>query len=94
MYPNIRLELLQGDYIEIETWIADGVVGFGFICLPSIKNLETIFLKKDRMMTIVSKDHPYAKKLFFLLKHLLTNLLFYWDQEITGNAAKEVIDDQ
>jgi len=63
MYPNIRFELLQGDYVEIETWIADDIVDFGVICLPSIKNLETIFLKKDRMMAIVSKDHPYAKKL-------------------------------
>lgn len=65
MYPNIKFELLQGDYAEIETWISDGIVDFGFIRLPSTKSLETISLKKDRMMVIISKDHPYAKKTFF-----------------------------
>lgn len=77
MYPNIKFELLQGDYAEIEIWISDEIVDFGFIRLPSTKSLETIFLKKDRMMVIISKDHPYAKKPFSLLMHFLTSLLFY-----------------
>lgn len=65
IYPNIQFELLQGDYSEIEAWIDDGVVDFGFVCLPSKKGLETIFLKKDRMMVIIPEDHPYAKEKIF-----------------------------
>lgn len=70
MYPNIKFELLQGDYAEIETWVAEGIVDFGFMRLPSKKDLETIFLKKDRMMIIISKEHPYAKKNFFPVEAL------------------------
>lgn len=70
MYPNIKFELLQGDYMEIENWVAEGIVDFGFICMPSAKNLETIFLKKDRMLVIIPEDHPYAEKSFFPAKKL------------------------
>lgn len=70
MYPNIKFELLQGDYAEIEAWVAEGIVDFGFMRLPSKKDLETIFLKKDRMMIIISKEHPYAKKNFFPVEAL------------------------
>lgn len=70
MYPNIQFELLQGSYVEIETWVADGIVDFGFICLPSTKSLETIFLKKDRMLVIIPEEHHYAKETFFPVEAL------------------------
>lgn len=38
--------------------------------MPSAKNLETIFLKKDRMLVIIPEDHPYAEKSFFPVKKL------------------------
>lgn len=106
MYPNIKFELLQGDYDEIETWVVDGAIDFGFICLPSTKNLETIFLKKDRMMVIVSRDHPYAKKSFFPVKALADEsfilletgnrqeiLQIFKDSHITPNINYSVKDD-
>ncbi len=59
-YPKIDFELLLGDYTEIESWIQEGRVDFGFLRLPTSIELETIPLEKDRLLVILPKDHPLA----------------------------------
>lgn len=61
-YPSIDIKLFEGDYDEIESWITSGVVDFGFLSLPTLKSLDVIPLKKDRMQVIVSDDHPLAEQ--------------------------------
>lgn len=60
-YPNIEYELLLGDYEEIENWIAEGRVDFGFLRLPTRKGFETIELEQDEQMVVLSKNHPLAE---------------------------------
>ena len=60
-YPNIEYELLLGDYEEIEKWIAEGRVDFGFIRLPTKKPFDTVELEKDEQMAVLPKNHPLAK---------------------------------
>jgi len=57
-YPGIDYELLMGDYDEIENWIVEGRVDFGFVCLPVHRELETIFLEKDTFLAILPPNHP------------------------------------
>lgn len=59
-YPNIDYELLLGDYTEIEGWIAEGRVDFGFLRLPTHPDFETIFLEQDRLLAILPEHHPLA----------------------------------
>jgi DNA-binding transcriptional LysR family regulator len=59
-YPKIDFELLLGDYTEIESWILEGRVDFGFLRLPTKVDLETIFLEQDRLMVVLPEDHPLA----------------------------------
>ena len=60
-YPNIEYEILLGDYTEIEKWIMDGRVDFGFLRLPAASpNLEIEFLERDRLLVILPEDHPLA----------------------------------
>ncbi|TXL65725.1 LysR family transcriptional regulator [Cerasibacillus terrae] len=61
-YPSIDIELFEGDYDEIEEWIFNGEVDFGFLSIPTSYQFEVIPLKKDRMLCILSEDHPLAKK--------------------------------
>ena len=60
-YPNIEYELLIGDYDEIESWITDGRVDCGFICLPASPGIETIFLEEDAFLAILPNKHPLLK---------------------------------
>lgn len=59
-YPKIDFELLLGDYTEIESWILEGRVDFGFLRLPTKAEFETIFLEQDRLLVVIPQDHPFA----------------------------------
>ncbi|MDO5844644.1 MAG: LysR family transcriptional regulator [Methanocorpusculum sp.] len=59
-YPNIDYELHIGDYSEVEKWILEGKVDFGFMSLPASPELETVFLEIDRLLVILPENHPFA----------------------------------
>ncbi|ULO05096.1 LysR family transcriptional regulator [Paenibacillus sp. 19GGS1-52] len=63
-YPHIEFKLLEGSYLEIEQWIEGGVIDCGFISLPTREKFEVFPLKKDRMLGIVSLEHPLSKEPF------------------------------
>lgn len=69
-YPNIEYELLLGDYREIEAWIAEGRIDFGFLRLPTLPEFDTIFLEQDDFLAILPEDHPLAKDACVSLKEL------------------------
>lgn len=59
-YPDIDYELLLGDYTEIESWILEGRVDCGFLRLPTLPELETVFLERDKLLVILPENHPLA----------------------------------
>ena len=61
-YPNIRYELLMGDYDEIENWIEQGRVDCGFLRLPTRPEFDTLFLTDDTYRVVLPKDHPLGRK--------------------------------
>lgn len=60
-YPNIKYELLMGDYNEIEKWIHEGRVDCGFLCLPTSPEFDVIFLEKDELLAVLPPDHRLAE---------------------------------
>lgn len=69
-YPHIDYELLLGDYTEIESWILEGRVDCGFLRLPTLPELETIFLEQDRLLVVLPEDHPLSGYERFPVKSL------------------------
>lgn len=69
-YPNIDFELLMGDYSEIEEWILDGRVDFGFLPLPVSDKLTTIVMDEDPLLAVIPKDNPYADQITFPVEAL------------------------
>lgn len=59
-YPQIEYELLLGDYTEIEKWIMERRVDFGFLRLPTLPQLEALFLAQDELMAVLPENHPLA----------------------------------
>ena len=57
-YPHIDYELLLGDYTEIEAWIQNGRVDCGFLRLPTLPDLETLFLAQDKLLVVLPEGHP------------------------------------
>lgn len=50
-------ELLLGDFLEIELWIENGRVDFGFLRLPTKSGFETVPLKKDQLLAVIPENH-------------------------------------
>lgn len=72
-YPRIDFEFLLGDYTEIESWILNGRVDFGFVRLPSKSELETTFLEQDRLLVVIPQNHPLANCEKFPINDLLNS---------------------
>lgn len=72
-FPNIEFELLLGDYTEIENWIIEGRVDFGFLRLPTIADMETFVLEQDRLLVVIPQDHPLADSDKFPISHLVNS---------------------
>lgn len=72
-YPNIDFEMLLGDYTEIENWIIEGRVDFGFLRLPTKAEMETIFLEQDRLLVVIPQDHPLANCNKFPINELVNS---------------------
>ncbi|MHC0036637.1 LysR family transcriptional regulator [Pseudoneobacillus sp. C159] len=59
-FPNIEVKVMEGNYRQIEDWIAQGKIDCGFLSLPTLDKLDVIPLKKDQMMVILPMDHPLS----------------------------------
>jgi len=61
-HPAIRFELHNAlDFKEIESWILRGIVDFGFVDLPTRRELEVMPILTDRMLAVLPADHPLAQ---------------------------------
>lgn len=59
-HPSLEIKLYEGVYEDIDAWLADGSIDFGFVSLPTAKPMEHIPLKKDKMLCVLPEDHALA----------------------------------
>ena len=64
-YPNIRIQIFNGEYEDISRWLRRGAVDCGFLALPAPAEFETTFLLRDSFVAILPEDHPLAGGSFF-----------------------------
>lgn len=60
LYPKIDFEILTGDDDDVEEWICEGRVDFGFLQLPARAELETEFIEQDPLLAVLAQAHPLA----------------------------------
>ncbi|WP_225999487.1 LysR family transcriptional regulator [Paenibacillus sp. BJ-4] len=70
-FPLIELKLLDGNYHEIENWIASGEADFGFVNLPTLDVLEVLPLKKERMLCVLPSNHMLREQTTIRVDQLL-----------------------
>ena len=64
-HPSIEYELRMGDYSEIESWVADGLVDFGFLPYPPQEPREDLareVVATDELMAVVPQGHELAAR--------------------------------
>ena len=65
-YPNIRFEILQGNYQETEEWIRNGYVDCGFTIDINSSDIESYQLTSDKLYVIFPQGHPLEEKKDFV----------------------------
>lgn len=55
-YPGIWIEVFQGTYADVNYWIKNGVVDFGFLSTSSAGDLPIEPIYRDPLLCIVPKD--------------------------------------
>lgn len=55
-YPEIQIQLKEGDYLEIEQWLLSGEIDCGFINITHSSQFQIIPLKKDPLLCVVSNQ--------------------------------------
>ena len=64
-HPGIEYELRMGDYSEIESWVAEGLVDFGFLPYPPQEPREGLareVVLEDELMAVVPRGHRLAAR--------------------------------
>ena len=59
-YPEIDIQLLNGDYYDIEQWLENGSIDIGFINLPCNVNCHYQALAEDRLLAVLPEGHRFA----------------------------------
>lgn len=64
LYPNISVELYQGNYNDVSDWIRNGLVDIGFLSTSSAgqQNINIIPLYKDPLVCVVPKNFCPSNK--------------------------------
>ena len=59
-YPKVEFRLLNGDYHDVEQWLADGSIDIGFVTVPCTLSCECIPLMEDRLLAILPRNSRFA----------------------------------
>ena len=70
-YPEVEVEILDGNYDEIRDWIIHGQVDCGFLSSIVADDLKFYPLWKDRLCAVVKEGHPLAVRESITLEELL-----------------------
>ena len=61
-YPGIRFELPQGDYMQVDQWVAEGSVDIAFVDLPAPPEFEEIKLFENEVVALLPEGHRLAEE--------------------------------
>jgi len=62
LYPNISIELYQGNYYDVSAWVKSGTVDIGFLSTSSADQLSITPLYTDRLVCVVPKNFSPENK--------------------------------
>lgn len=64
LHSGIRFELYQGLYYEIEDWVREGVVDFGFTDMLRTTPFPCEPIYQDTMLAVLPEGHPLGENIF------------------------------
>lgn len=62
MYPHMEVKTYLGCYDEMNDWIVNGTIDFGFISLPTSRPFDVMPLNKDKLVVLLPAGHPLQEE--------------------------------
>lgn len=59
-HPRAEIQILSGDYDDLDRWLRDGSLDLGFITLPAPEGMRVIPLTVDPLVAILPRGHRLA----------------------------------
>lgn len=64
LYPNIDIQIFQGEYRDITNWIKNGTIDIGFISKTIGQDFDFLPLHKDKLLCVTPKNFIPKNKIF------------------------------
>lgn len=87
-YPNVQLELRQGDYSSICEWVRSGVVDFGFVNPAAAKGLETMPCSRTRSWPSCQRHTPWPSGRWCRCATLRRSRTCCWRRGATASRSR------
>lgn len=62
MYPNIAISIREGGMREVERWLCEGSIDFGFLSWHKDQNYKFISVARDPLYAVVSNNCPLPEE--------------------------------
>lgn len=90
-HSGIRFELYQGLYYEIEDWVREGVVDFGFTDMSRTTPFACEPIYRDTMLAVLPKGHPLGENIFIQVDELAAEPFILLEEGRGGCCIRELL---
>lgn len=90
-HPNLRFELHQGVYSEIEEWVRAGVVDFGFTDASRVTPFVCEPVFQDTMLAVLPEGHPLGENIFVQVGQLKREPFILLDEGRGGGIVHDMV---
>lgn len=90
-HPNLRFELHQGLYSEIEEWVRTGVVDFGFTDASRVTPFVCEPVFRDTMLAVLPEGHPLGENIFVQVGQLKQEPFILLDEGRGGGIVHDMV---
>ena len=90
-HSGIRFELYQGLYYEIEDWVREGVVDFGFTDMSRTTPFACEPIYRDTMLAVLPKGHPLGENIFIQVDELAAEPFILLEEGRGGGCIRELL---
>ena len=91
LHSGIRFELYQGLYYEIEDWVREGVVDFGFTDMLRTTPFPCEPSYQDTMLAVLPEGHPLGENIFIQVDELAAEPFILLEEGRGGGCIRDLL---
>ena len=91
LHSGIRFELYQGLDYEIEDWVREGVVDFGFTDMLRTTPFPCEPIYQDTMLAVLPEGHPLGENIFIQVDELAAEPFILLEEGRGGGCIRDLL---